>query len=140
MLTTADSKRKLNEEPAVGSMEEALASFMPTVREADGTPKWGDEPDLKDQHKKPGLFDMGPAEVAVLDMSNEKDQTRYGELLTGSYPEANGGIINFILHDHDRRFCEKISNWKIFITYSKVKYKKIIKKGQPNESEPTTTK
>lgn len=69
------------------------------------------------------MWKRSDIEVAVLDMSVAKDLKAYSKLVS----MASQTDPTVLILDEEKQFCQTKENWKIFITSSKVLYKKIIK-------------
>ena len=112
MLQGSESRRQMAQD---GSLEETMSAFIPVQRDAEGQPVWNDQPSVENQHQHPGMFKLMPATVRVLDSGNPEDMTLYGEILTGSMPQA--GTLTYMVHEGERRFSVTSAGWKNFILW-----------------------
>jgi hypothetical protein len=92
----------------------------------DGPVEWIDKPTLADQIKKPGLYRIEKYQVIIFDLSTELQ--KYNEFLEKtSQPDTNTVIIH-----KNEKFDKHTGNWKVFVDYAVVKFKKISKGRDPS--------
>lgn len=86
----------------------------------DGKPEWGN-PSVSGQSEQDAAWDIKDVSVTVFDMSNEKDVRAYQRLKKADMQKDPTKVIL----EQERKFCEDISNWKIFAVSAVIVYKKL---------------
>jgi len=105
-VTGLDSYEKIYDKPATGEKFE-----------------WVDECPVEGMFSTPEMWKRTDTKTQVLDMSKDADLELYSSILN----KSDCMDPTLVVLDEQKQFCQNIENWKIFITTSKVLYKKIIK-------------
>lgn len=114
-------------EAASKSWNRSNAEEAPQDAPAPPTPptandEWYDTPTFKNQLSGyPDLCKILGPKFKVFDLT--ADEERLNEFMEGTYPEEAPSIV---IQSIDKEFAAGSENWKMLVTYFKVKYRKIL--------------
>lgn len=89
----------------------------------DAQPDWIDRATVEGQIQIKGAFKHDRTETLVFDLTLPEELKSLNELQT----KSKDPFTNTFIMQREQHFCEKTGNWKVLLTVSYVKYKRMVK-------------
>jgi hypothetical protein len=82
-------------------------------------------PSLPDQYRREGLWERGPSQVKIFNLSDPESLSSYNEMLAKTHPEDSPRII---IEANGPVFSDKTGGFMVFFSYREILYRNLIVK------------